>query len=259
MKKIKMSQSLMKALFKYKLGEKCGKQIEAQYVNGVQFPSTDTMELGNYFEFICTGSLAMDGHVPEAKTTKSGKPTAKYQLMESQKANFEKLLKEYGFTITGIDYHFEHPECSGIADVIAEDKDGNRVIIDIKTTGLINDKWSEFGWHDDFIGSNDNLLIQARHYKMLAEHEWGIFDVPFYFFVFSTNNAEDYKIIKVTTTRENQDMHERNVEGAISILDKLLENGFKAIPNYKECEKCPLNNNGCNYFVSVPTILEIEC
>ena len=104
--------------------------------------------------------------------------------MQEQKENYHKVLKKYGFDVIGIDHHFKSKDYSGIADVIAV-RDNQKVIIDIKSTGLIEDKWSPYGWHNESLPFNDNLLIQARHYKMLAFEEWGIEDIPFYFFVFS--------------------------------------------------------------------------
>ena len=255
--KIKLSQSLIKSLYAYKMGEKCGKLIEAHYVDGVQFPSTDAMELGNYFEYICTGSLARDGHTPEPTTTKKGELTAKYKLMQEQKANFDNIMSNYGFKILSIDHHFKSKEYSGIADIIAE-KDGQKVIIDVKTSGLLEDKWSDFGWHNDFVMNNDNLMIQARHYKMLAYEEWGIENIPFYFMVFSTTNAVDCKVFEVDCPTESLDMHQRNSEGAKRILDKLLIDGFESIPSVKECAKCPLKDT-CKDFTNVPPIVKIEC
>ena len=53
----KLSQSLVKALYNYKTHKECGLKIEKQYVEGVNFPSTEVQELGNYFEYICNLSL----------------------------------------------------------------------------------------------------------------------------------------------------------------------------------------------------------
>lgn len=256
-KKVKISQSLMKSLFSYKIGEKCGKQIEAQYIHGVEFGGSDIQELGNYFEYICTGSLARDGHTPEPELTQKGQPTSKYKIMQEQKLNFDNIMEEYGFTKICIDYNFVHDKYSGIADMIAE-RNGQQVIIDIKTTGLINDKWNDFGWHNDFIAKNENLMIQAKHYKMLAELEWGIKNIPFYFFVFSNTNSIDHKVFQVSCSDESLEQHKRNCEGAELMLDSFIENGFIAIPEYSECIKCPIKDN-CNSFTNVTQIIEIEC
>ena len=67
----KLSQSLVKALFNYKNDKECGLKIEASYINGINFPSKEVQELGNYFEYICTNQLPRDGHTPKAKLLKT--------------------------------------------------------------------------------------------------------------------------------------------------------------------------------------------
>jgi hypothetical protein len=254
--KIKISQSLMKSLFDYSQGKKCGKLIEEHYVNGVPFPSSEVMELGNYFEFICTGSLAREGYEPKAKTTKKGEPTSKYKLMNEQKVNFDRIMQKYGFKILSIDHHFKSESFSGIADIIAE-KDGEKVIIDVKTSGLINDRWSDFGWHEDSIHKNENLLIQAKHYKMLAQEEWGIENIPFYYLVFSTVNSVDCKVYSVDCSYETLSYHRLNANGAIEMLDQYLKDGFSTLPDYKSCMECPLKEN-CKDFTDTPVIKTIN-
>ena len=111
--------------------------------------------------------------------------------MNKQKENFDRIMKSYNLEIEKTGFAFTNPKYSGIADIIALDnnvksKDVNkkRVIIDLKTSGLINDKWSPYGWANESIEEKWDLLIQAVHYKMLAKYEWGIEDIPFYFMVF---------------------------------------------------------------------------
>jgi hypothetical protein len=253
---MKVSQSLMKSLYAYSQETKCGTQIYAQYFDNVKFPSSPAMELGNYLEYICTGSLSRDGSTPVAETTKKGEPTSKYKIVNEQKNNFDKILNKYGFKVLSIDHHFKSKKYSGIADIIAE-KDGVKCIIDVKSTGLIDDKWSDFGWHDDFVYKNDNLMIQAKHYKMLALEEFDIYNIPFYFFVFSTTNSTDCKVFQVDCSHETLEAHKYNSEGAIEMLNKTLEQGFKSYPNHKECSKCPIKET-CNDFIDVPIIKSIK-
>ena len=253
---MKISQSLMKSLYAYSQGNKCGTQIYAQYFDSVKFPSSPAMDLGNYLEYICTGSLARDGSTPVAETTKKGEPTSKYKIVNEQKNNYDRIVKQYGFKILSIDHHFKSDKYSGIADLVAE-KDGQKCIIDVKSTGLIEDKWSDFGWHNDFVYKNDNLMIQAKHYKMLALEEWDIYNIPFYFFVFSTTNTTDCKVFKIDCSDETLEQHRINSLGAIDMLERTLEEGFKSIPNLKDCKACPLAES-CDDFIDVPKIQEIS-
>lgn len=61
---INISQSFLKEFNKYKLGETCGLQVKAKYIdNNYPIKSSEVMELGNFFEFMATGSLPRDGHI----------------------------------------------------------------------------------------------------------------------------------------------------------------------------------------------------
>jgi len=252
LEKIRISQSLMKDLSVYKNKNSCGIQLVSKYIDGVQFPSSDVMELGNYFEFICTGSVARDGHIPMAEMTKSGKLTAKYENAHAQKKNFDKVMNHYGFILTETDHHFDNGEANGIADIIAT-RNGERVIIDTKFSGLLENKWEDRGWADESIETKDTLLIQAVHYKLLAYDEWGVWNMPFFFMVFSNTNPTDYKVFEIICDEDTLEKHKLNIVGAKKYFINEFENGFKPRPNYKECSKCPLAD-GCEYFTDVPDI-----
>ena len=95
MEKIKMSQSLIKVLHEYKQGLECGALVKAKYVDGLVTPSTELQELGNYFEYLCTGSLARDGHTPQPTILKNGNLSVGYERMKKQKENYDKIIKKY--------------------------------------------------------------------------------------------------------------------------------------------------------------------
>jgi len=245
----------MKDLSEYKNKKYCGIQLVAKYFDGVQFPSSDVMELGNYFEFICTGSLARDGHIPQPELTKTGKLTSKYANAHEQKKNYDKVMNHYDFKLDEIDHKFDNGESNGIADIIAFRND-ERVIIDTKFSGLLEDKWNDRGWNDDSIETKDTLLIQAVHYKLLAYDEWGVWNMPFYFMVFSNTNPTDYKVFEVICDDDTLEKHKLNIKGAKKYLFSELENGFKPLPNYKQCMDCPLAEQ-CEYYTDVPMITKV--
>jgi len=252
MEKIKMSQSLIKILHEYKQGLECGALVKAKYVDGLVTPSTELQELGNYFEYLCTGSLARDGHTPQPTILKNGNLSVGYERMTKQKENFDKIIKHYGFEVLEIDYNFAHDTFSGIADIIAL-KDGKKCIIDIKTTSLIDDKWTDYGWSIESIEQKDKLHIQAVHYKMLAMKEWGVSDVPFYFFVFSNRNEIDFLIYEVQVDEDAFFRHEQNMINGLKFFNKELVNGFKTYPSVKKCNNCPLKDT-CKDFTDIPKI-----
>lgn len=260
----KLSQSLVKSLYKYKMKEECGLRIHASYIDGINFPSTDAQELGNYFEFIATGQLPRDNHTPTPKILKNGNFSLEYERMNKQVENFKNVMTRMNFEIEHTGYKFTNPKYDGIADIIALDKNiktkvknKKRVIIDTKTSALINDKWSPYGWAEESIEEKWDLTIQAIHYKMLARYEWGVEDVPFYFFVFSTKNDWEYKIYKINVDEDTMQQHYRNLQNIKLYLDEILNgNGFQPYPSYARCRECPLQIT-CKSFMDTPQVIEV--
>ena len=201
MKDIKISQSLLKSLFNFKQGKECGIRIYEHYVNGMEYESSDAMNMGNWFEYQCTNQLPRSGVMPMPETLKNGDLAIAYRRMLTQVDNYRKIIETYGINILETGTSFKNQFGSGIIDILAE-WDGEKVIIDLKTTARIDDKWSEFGWGDEKFEYQDSpsaqyLTIQAVQYKLLAREEWGIPNIPFYFFVFSTTDEDAIKIFKV--------------------------------------------------------------
>ena len=61
-----------------RLGKKCGLIVKAQYIDKTYtHESSEVMELGNFFEFMATGSLPRDGHIPVAKVVYKDTPKQK--------------------------------------------------------------------------------------------------------------------------------------------------------------------------------------
>jgi hypothetical protein len=260
----KLSQSLVKELYKYKLKEECGLRIEAKYITkSVEFPSSEAQELGNYFEYKATGQLPRDGHTPEPILLKTGKPSIDYQRMDSQVENFKRIMKRLNFSIEQTGFTFTNPKYSGITDIIAHDNNiktkvanKKRIIIDLKTSGLLHDKWSEYGWADESIEEKDGLMIQAIHYKLLAKYEWGIEDIPFYFMIFSSKNDWEYKVFKVNVDEATLQIHYNNLLNVKKFLDDTMSKGWTPYPKFAVCKECPLADN-CKHFTDIPAIQEI--
>jgi len=263
MKDIKISQSLLKSLFNYKKGAECGILIYEHYLNGLESEPTKAMQLGNWFEYQCTDQLPRNGKIPEADRIKSGDLTAPYRSITVQVDNYKRILSRYGIKILETGYVFNHPKGSGIADIIAE-WNGEKVIIDIKTTGQIDDKWSLYGWAEEKFENSDSdsaqhLTIQAVQYKVLARHEWAIPNIPFYFFVFSTTNEVSCKIFRVNVDDERLDKHEEQIKTAYQYMNNTFVNMDKAdlsIPQYAKCIDCPLKDT-CEFMIDVPLIKDI--
>ena len=245
----------MKNLYDYVIGDLCGKKFEALYLEGKSMPPTPPMQLGNWFEYVATGQLPRDGNIPEPKRLKSGKLSIDYIRMENQVANFHKMMEGNGFEIISTGHVFTKDEmATGIADIIAR-KDGKTCIIDIKTSGLLDDRWNDMGWNLDALDQKDKLLIQAVHYKFLAESEFGE-DVDFYFAIFSTKNEHDCMLIKINVDEDRIQQHITDIFRASQLLEEHKEKGFKSTLKYRDCVKCFLNET-CENAIKTPEINEI--
>jgi len=258
---INISQSFLKEFAKYKSGDTCGLQVKAKYIDGVKFPSSDLMEYGNAFEYLATGSIPRDGHIPQIEKVYKGTAresvSTQYQKIIESAELFNKIIKHYQIEIIDTGRVVTQDGMTGIMDIVA--KYNNRIcIIDTKYSGLIDDKWNELGWNLDMLPEKHNLMLQPVQYKILLskELECEPEDIDFYFFIFSSKEVMDVKIIKVNVDELTIANHLTTVEWVKTELEKPIDKVFKAKPQLKRCFECPIKDN-CKFKVEVPHIDEI--
>ena len=157
--------------------------------------------------------------------------------MDKQSENFKNTMKRLNFSIEQTSFDFTNPKYSGCVDVLAHNNNiksvvnnKKRIIISLQTTTLINDNVDENGWDDEAIGQKDNLLLKAIHYKMLANYEWGIEDIPFYYMVFSTKNDWEYKVFKINVDVSTYKHHYSNLLNIKEYLDAQIKIGWQGKP-----------------------------
>lgn len=281
--KLNISQSLLKEIYEYAEGRMCGLQFEAKNIRKIPFPSGGVQKLGNYFEYLCTGALPRDGKIPEperkkdkiektvikGKKLKNGKRakdkiikkailgelTAPYARMKIQADRFKRTIKTHGIKILKTGLELKYQDKKGVIDVLAK-VDGEDAIIDIKSTGLIGDKWNEIGWDVNALSEKDKIMIQPVFYKWLWRKLYGR-DIPFYFAVFSNTNEYDCLFIKVIIDEDRFPQFENVLKNSMKMLDKFIAEGFKAIPDVKECADCPINKT-CKSFTDIPLLQTVH-
>ena len=249
---MKISQSIMKEFKKYFYsaysdsyknyeGNNCGLLFKAKYIDKILVtePSASMAE-GIYFEYLATGSLPRSGVVPMPERTQKGELTAGYKRVAESAAFFKKLIEHYGIKILNVGYVLQTDTMTGTLDLIAE-WDGEPCIIDLKWSGLLEDKWSELGWNTDSLPTKENLMIQGVHYKILALEAMGL-DMPFYFWVFNSKDSTDMKIIRQEVDEDQYEQHKLDVLKMQELIDAEIKKGFKALPNYKNCKDCQLRD-----------------
>ena len=269
---ISISQSLIKSLFEYKEGKFCGIQFHAQFVKGMLFPSSDIQRLGQWFEYEATGALPKDGLVPLPDTTTKGELTAPYKKMTKQLDNWKRLQAKYeikliskGRKITVYDKTLVPNPMDGTTDLeleITNYQTGVKIpyaMGDIKTTGLLDNKWDERGWEIENLSNKVKLVMQPIHYKFIRMIEKKTDkEPPFFFFLFSNTNEVDHRIIKFNLdTESNIQQHRIVIQNTVKELHYQFKKGFTPYPSVSACEKCPLKAN-CEYFIDVPMIQEFN-
>jgi len=238
---------------KYDVNTTCGLQIKAKYYDGIEFPPSEVQLLGQWFEFQATGQTTKYGHVPIAPTLKGGKLPKKYISMLVQVAMFKKMMEDYGFEIISTGTTIEHNGMKGDVDIIAKRlSDGKTVYIDIKTSGLMEDKWSEFGWDTSALMYKDRLMIQAVHYTLIGNGILGYYP-DFYFLVFSNTNEIERKAIQVYIDPDRYAEHAKTVNNINLLRARYEQEGYQAVPTVKRCADCPLKEN-CESAIEIPEI-----
>lgn len=265
----------------------CGLQVEAKYVNNMEFPSSDVMKLGQWFEHECTGQTTKFGHTPEPvrlkpkKATKKqiedktidtfeidkvphiqGELSKKYSDALTHVARFHDMIKEHDFEIveTGAVLRNNDLGIKGDIDIVVRKKslgeDAPLIFIDTKFSGLLDNKWEDIGWADETLSYKHNIMIQAVHYKLLGLSEYGY--IPdFYFWVYSNTNTVDCKNILVNVSKERFVQHAKDVFATRDEFVKARATGWIPNPSPKRCNNCPLKDD-CKHYVDLPIVQIVD-
>lgn len=253
---VKISQSLIKGYYEYKSGDLCGLAFKAKYIDrSMPFVTSPSMQEGIYFEYLATGALPKSGEVPQPELTLKGEMKEPYKRIVEAVKLFKKIIAHYDIKVLKIGYNLENEEKSGVIDILAE-WNGQTVIIDLKYSGLIDDKWSELGWDLNSLSEKHNLMMQGVHYKMLAKEILNIDDIPFYYFIFNSKNPLDMKIIKQNVDEDRFFFHQNTIEKVKDAIEKAKYEGYTPYPNYRKCIECPLFEK-CEVRAEFPLINEV--
>lgn len=254
---LRISQSLIKSYYDYRREELCGILFQAKYIDqSVESEPSDAMKEGIYFEYLCTGSLPKSGKIPEPEVDRNGRLKEAYKRIEKQVELFKKIIAHYKIKIIKAGYALYDDRKSGVIDIYAEFK-GQKVFIDTKYSGLLDNKWSEMGWHPERLAENDTLMVQGVHYKILAEDILGIKDIPFYYFVFNSKKENDAKIILQEVDPDKVEKHREVIDTVYGMVQREIKEGFTPYPKYRDCVQCPLFDS-CEYAQRVPEIEVVQ-
>lgn len=255
---LSISQSMLKNYWDYKVGKYCGEAFFRIDLNKeVEREGSDRMKLGQYFEYLCTGAVLRDGSIPAEPMTKAGKPTAEGERIKLQAERFKAMVKAEGLEIieTGkvLEYVAGAFKLKGVLDIFGA-LYGKPAIVDIKNTGLIGNKWEDYGWDMSTFNMRDKLTIQVVFYKYLADVTLGIRDIPFYFAIHSSTNDTDSDFWEVQLSDYDKAMSslEAMINGYAEEILFQKQSGFTPHPDVKRCKTCPIISS-CVFKKLTPT------
>ena len=277
---ILISQSLLKEFEDYKFEKVCGLYFEKVYLEGMKSKRQQSkeMRLGQYFEFKAFGGKPVYGDVPKPDVYQSGANkgfmTEDFERAEGQAENAKLMLKSHCFVVKHVSPELIYENSIAHMDLICtdmnetvmvgkkevENKDFmHEIIVDLKYSGLMEDKWKDIGWEIESLPEKRKLMIQPLHYKWIYAAKRG--RIPtFYFGLFSSKPDMDRKLIRVNVDEFRISKHEEDVERAYKEIMFCHEvTGFTPRPSISNCTNCPVHRlYGCDFHITVPNIIDID-
>jgi hypothetical protein len=263
MNKPNLSQSLLKAYYQYINDKMCGLFLYNRYFLKKQTPKTPEQAEGIYFEYKATGYYHKEEGIPIAKKAYAGTARERldvgYERAEQSAKLFKEIIKHYKIKILTAGERMEYNEASGLLDLRAV-WNKKECIIDVKYTGLIDDKWSDYGWDTETLPLRKQTMLQPVMYKYLDRKINGSHNIPFYFFIFDSNNPKRAKIIETNVEDEAIDVFE------VQFVDKMKKyvdfhhknpDELQAKPTVDRCATCPFFTD-CPKKVTIPGIETID-
>lgn len=265
--KIVVSQSMIKDVRKYVNKELCGLVLKAKYIDK-DFPEdgddSPDKKLGRYFEYLLSGSTGRSDTPPRAEYTKTALKAYEkdplrnrlkvehmlepYQLAHRNAERVKQYFKIMKIKILEVNVRFTKGGKVGTIDIIAMYK-GRRVVIDVKYSGLIHDKWNEMGW----VWTDE----QAKFHGTQALQYHDLTGIPFYFLVVSSKNDEDIKFIEVEFDDFHREQHEVTVDDTRKKMDFFIEFGFHPRPELVRCARCAIREK-CSFKMEAPEPVKVR-
>ena len=92
---------------------------------------------------------------------------------------------------------------------------------------------------------------------MLANWEWGIDNIPYYYYVFSSKSEYEYKIIHIDSLSDTIKHHYSIMRNIKEYLDNQIILGFKPMPTISNCSQCTIKEF-CKHRTETPKIQTIK-
>ena len=172
-----------------------------------------------------------------------------YQRAFNQAQAFKRHIKALGIEIIACGGRITKGDCSGVLDIRASYR-GVEIMIDLKYTGLINDRWNELGWEKLSLPSKWKNLVQAYHYKYIS-------GLPFFWMLYGSDSEQDAKFYEAKISDASMAEYEIGLNDKREMLKLDIRNGFRAYPTLTDCRDCPLAHE-CRHRITYPLPETIE-
>lgn len=243
-----ISQSFMKEMREYEAGGGCGNLMHHRWVeNKLVELKSKAVRLGVYFEYITFGSLPKSGIRPTPEFMKSGKDMlAEYRRAHEKKPQVLKYLADMGFIVKHKGKKYTRGRMQGTVDLVLEAtrtitfqdghtlKKGDQIVVDVKYSGLLDDRYSKHGWMLDISD------IQRAYHGTQAKQYHYISKLPFYFLVINNTEKEAIKFLRVTISEDGMKRHLAEAVQLFENFELTATIGFEPRPEYSKCLDCPI-------------------
>lgn len=246
----KITQSFIKDMREYlePVSSLCGHFMRYKWIEGKLLEGSKEMKLGSYVEFKVTGALPKDKREPFPERTQSGKLTADYERAIENIKRIIMYFESMGFVQIQAGRTLHSGRFSGTIDVIMRAtrtikfdtgvviKKDEEIIIDMKYSGMINERWNKHGW----VWTDEQKKYhgtQAIQYHYIGKRR-------FFFLVCSSKNTTDLKFFEVDVTDRDTTLHIDEANDLFGHFEIISQKGFEPRPSVSMCTDCILRN-GC--------------
>jgi hypothetical protein len=145
----------------------------------------------------------------------------------------------------------------GKEDVVVKTiNEGDKIILDVKSTSLLMDKYDKYGWHPNSLPERDQTTLQPTMYKWLWRQVHNE-DIHFMWAVFSTKPDLGVSFMYADTDEQRfNDLEKTFLPQAMPLLKKLDEGTLRPYPEYNRCKSCPYLSV-CRFAAKTPSIWNI--
>ncbi len=238
------------------------------------------------------GEVQPERYKVATERAKKGDLKPAFENAKKQAENFFKVLEGYGMEIVcrGKMVYDKRRRIRGLIDVIAKlpneegwglfmgraynfdgmkvmtippyesciyvDDDGVEhhgcIIIDLKYSGLLHNRWVEGGWESGMVAEDASHRIQALTYSAML-------NLPFFYLVFSSKNTE-VLFFRMEPRNDTKNLHMKAMGEALNMILVTEELGdftdhrdgnLVYFPSYNRCLECPLAET-CKHYERIP-------